>query len=598
MNITFVCRHGSPRSRRVRIRPGKPVYKEKTKHRASSFIIEKSFILFQESCYNLLLRLFLGKTESHEFDELIAGNLSDGRLVDQACFHRVRRQFRFCHNAGVIHDNGVTGGMAGTLVVSIDHGGEYLNGIALGHGTGNDVGTAVHTVQIHAEIGLGTLFLMGHDLLMDLQLCAVGQFARGVADGIVDTLDLSGLHLHVGVFRHLDLCGGVHDASAGTGAFSIVLLNVFDFGVLADMEAVNSVMTGFLTAAVGDAAAGDDSDVAVLSHIKVIVYQILDAGLGDDHRDMDGLVDRVVFDDDIGHITHIDIVKGASLFMVVPASANTIAKLANGIADNMLTASFLAATCPKLIAPAMNVNMYQNRATQRNINQLKKDGVLFVEPDTGLLACGVVGKGKLADFATIRLMMDYALSEHPLLGKKVLVSAGPTQESLDPVRFISNHSTGKMGYAIARAAFLLGAQVKIISGPVNITLPLVEIEHITTANEMYDKKSDDTLTITFNKNRDILQALGENKKDNQVICGFAMETENLLENAKKKLINKNADMIVANSLTEQGAGFGTDTNIVTFITRDGHESLKKSSKEELGFKILMKLKEIEDEKCY
>ncbi len=243
-----------------------------------------------------------------------------------------------------------------------------------------------------------------------------------------------------------------------------------------------------------------------------------------------------VFDDDIGHITHIDIVKGASLFMVVPASANTIAKLANGIADNMLTASFLAATCPKLIAPAMNVNMYQNRATQRNINQLKKDGVLFVEPDTGLLACGVVGKGKLADFATIRLMMDYALSEHPLLGKKVLVSAGPTQESLDPVRFISNHSTGKMGYAIARAAFLLGAQVKIISGPVNITLPLVEIEHITTANEMYDalvnlapfydyiimsaavgdyraehiaenkiKKSDDTLTITFNKNRDILR---------------------------------------------------------------------------------------------
>ena len=336
-----------------------------------------------------------------------------------------------------------------------------------------------------------------------------------------------------------------------------------------------------------------------------------------------------VFDDDIGHITHIDIVKGASLFMVVPASANTIAKLANGIADNMLTASFLTATCPKLIAPAMNVNMYQNRATQRNINQLKKDGVLFVEPDTGLLACGVVGKGKLADFATIRLMMDYALSEHPLLGKKVLVSAGPTQESLDPVRFISNHSTGKMGYAIARAAFLLGAQVKIISGPVNITLPLVEIEHITTANEMYDalvnlapfydyiimsaavgdyraehiaenkiKKSDDTLTITFNKNRDILQAVGENKKDNQVICGFAMETENLLENAKKKLINKNADMIVANSLTEQGAGFGTDTNIVTFITRDGHESLKKSSKEELGFKILMKLKEIEDEKCY
>lgn len=332
-----------------------------------------------------------------------------------------------------------------------------------------------------------------------------------------------------------------------------------------------------------------------------------------------------VFDDDIGHITHIDLVKDADLFMVVPASANTIAKLANGIADNMLTASFLAATCPKLIAPAMNVNMYQNKATQRNINQLKKDGILFVEPDTGLLACGIVGKGKLADFTTIRLMMDYALSNHPLSGKKVLVSAGPTQESLDPVRFISNHSTGKMGYAIARAAFLLGAQVKIVSGPVNINLPLIEVEHVTTAHEMYDalvtlapfydyiimsaavgdyraehiaenkiKKHSDTLSVTFKKNCDILQALGENKKDHQVICGFAMETENLLENAQKKLINKNADMIVANSLTEQGAGFGTDTNIVTFITREGNESLKKSSKEELGFKILMKLKEIEE----
>ena len=333
-----------------------------------------------------------------------------------------------------------------------------------------------------------------------------------------------------------------------------------------------------------------------------------------------------VFDDDPGCITHVDIVKDADLFMIVPASATTIAKCANGIADNMLTAAFLAATCPKLIAPAMNVHMYENKATQRNIQTLKDDGVLFVEPAVGLLACGDTGKGKLADYDHLHLMMEYALSDHPLQGKKVLVTAGPTQEALDPVRFLTNHSSGKMGYSIARAAFILGAKVRLIHGPTSLKpVPYIINQSITSAQDLFEcvkrhhthydyiimsaavgdyraehiaenkiKKHSDTLSVTFKKNRDILQALGENKKDHQVICGFAMETENLLENAQKKLINKNADMIVANSLTEQGAGFGTDTNIVTFITREGNESLKKSSKEELGFKILMKLKEIEE----
>ena len=175
-----------------------------------------------------------------------------------------------------------------------------------------------------------------------------------------------------------------------------------------------------------------------------------------------------VFDDDPGTITHVDIVKNADAFIVVPASATTMAKLAYGIADNMLTAAFLAATCPKLIAPAMNVHMYENNATQRNIDTLKNDGVLFIEPGTGLLACGDIGKGKLADYNSIKLMIEYALHSHPLKGKRVLISAGPTRESMDPVRFISNHSTGKMGYAIARAAFLLGADVTLAHGPVSL----------------------------------------------------------------------------------------------------------------------------------
>lgn len=336
-----------------------------------------------------------------------------------------------------------------------------------------------------------------------------------------------------------------------------------------------------------------------------------------------------VFDDDYDSIKHIDLVKDASLFMIVPASANTIAKCANGLADNMLTAAYLAATCPKLIAPSMNTHMLEAPATKRNLKTLEEDGVVIASPDVGLLACGVTGKGKLVDYETLRLMMDYAMSDHPLKGKKVLVTAGPTQESMDPVRFISNHSTGKMGYAIAKAAFILGADVHLLSGPVALPQPpLISFESFTSALELYEimqkespffdyiimsaaigdyradniedekiKKKGDTLTITFKKNPDILAYLGAHKKDHQVICGFAMETQNLLENASEKLSKKNADMIVANSLKTKGAGFGTNTNVATLITKEKVEPLDIMSKEELGFLILKKCKELEETTC-
>ena len=325
-----------------------------------------------------------------------------------------------------------------------------------------------------------------------------------------------------------------------------------------------------------------------------------------------------VFDDDPHCITHVDIVKDADLFMIVPASATTIAKCANGIADNMLTAAFLAATCPKLIAPAMNVHMYENKATQRNIQTLKDDGVLFVEPATGLLACGDTGKGKLADYDHLHLMMEYALSDHPLKGKKVLVTAGPTQESIDPVRFLTNHSSGKMGYAIARAAFVLGAQVRLVSGPTGLKpVPFVINQSITTAQELFEcvkrhhthydyiimaaavgdyspvktysekiKKNEDELTITFKKNPDILDYIGHHQVEHQVICGFAMETKNLIENASKKLNNKRCDLIVANHLKIEGAGFQNDTNVVTIMTHDSMKDIDKMSKTSLSYIIL------------
>ena len=325
-----------------------------------------------------------------------------------------------------------------------------------------------------------------------------------------------------------------------------------------------------------------------------------------------------VFDDEPETITHVDLVKDADLFVVVPASAHTIAKLAHGLADNMLTNAFLAATCPKLIAPAMNVHMYENPITQKNISLLKDLGVYFIEPATGLLACGDIGKGKLADLDDIKAMIEYVLCHKTLVNKKVLISAGPTAEDIDPVRFITNHSSGKMGYSLAKAAFNLGADVTLVSGPTALKKPFgVNRIDVTSANDMYEamiknshdadliimsaavadysvkeianekiKKNDDSLVLELKKNKDILFELGQNKKENQLICGFAMETQDLIENATKKLNKKNCDMIVANSLRKEGAGFKGDTNIVSIINKDGVKDLDMMSKEELAYKII------------
>lgn len=328
-------------------------------------------------------------------------------------------------------------------------------------------------------------------------------------------------------------------------------------------------------------------------------------------------------------ITHVDIVKDADLFMVVPASAHTIAKLAYGMADNMLTSAFLAATCPKLIAPAMNVHMYENPITQKNMQLLKETGVIFVEPISGLLACGDTGNGKLADEDTLLEMIDYMLAPKTLSGKNILISAGPTQESLDPVRFITNHSSGKMGYALAKAAFQLGANVTLVSGPTHLKKPHgVNVIDVISANDMYHqiiqrvkeydymimsaavgdyacneiadekiKKHTDTLTLELHKNKDILLEIGKRRLASQVICGFAMETSHLIENAQMKLQKKNCDMIVANHLKTDGAGFQGDTNVVSILTQQEITDYQKMSKQELAYIILNQMKKLEEEKC-
>lgn len=317
-------------------------------------------------------------------------------------------------------------------------------------------------------------------------------------------------------------------------------------------------------------------------------------------------------------ITHVDIVKDADLFLIAPASAHTIAKLAHGFADNMLTSAFLAATCPKLLAPAMNVHMYENPITQQNIQFLKKQGVYFIEPQNGILACGDIGKGKLAEKEDIFEMIQYVLSPKPLIGKNVLISAGPTQESIDPVRYLTNHSSGKMGYALAKAAFCLGANVTLVSGPTQLKKPYgIDIKNVVSAQEMYEeilrisdqqdilimaaavadyssaniseekiKKNDTQMNLTLQKNKDILYALGQRKKEHQIICGFAMETNHLIENATQKLNKKNCDMIVANHLKVKGAGFQGDTNVVSMITKDGIKDYGLLSKDDLAYEIL------------
>lgn len=327
-------------------------------------------------------------------------------------------------------------------------------------------------------------------------------------------------------------------------------------------------------------------------------------------------------------IAHISLAKWADAFVIVPASANVIAKVVHGIADDSLTSTFLAATCPKCICPAMNVNMYENPITQHNLNIARSLGYEVVEPATGLLACHDVGKGKLADIPTIQEAITNLFVEKKLEGKHVLVSAGPTQESLDPVRYITNHSSGKQGYAIAKAAKAMGAKVKLVSGPVAIDKPNgIEVIDITSARDLYNamtsnqewadyiimsaavadyrpkdiadqkiKKSDDDLKIDLVRNPDILQTLGQNKKDNQIICGFAMETSDLDAHAKEKLVKKNCDMLIGNHLFTEGAGFKNDTNVVTFLTQNTLEHWPKLTKSELGYKILDQMIQLEKEK--
>ena len=325
-------------------------------------------------------------------------------------------------------------------------------------------------------------------------------------------------------------------------------------------------------------------------------------------------------------IKHIELAKKADCFVIAPASANCIAKVANGIADDMLSTTFLAATCKKLIAPAMNVNMFDNLATQRNIERCKSYGIQFVEPAEGLLACGDIGRGKLADQEDIIEMMEYCLEPKPLRNKKVLVTAGPTIEAIDPVRFISNHSSGKMGFALAKKAFQLGGDVTLISGPTNLKAPYgVKVIYITNAKELFEevkkvyqkqeyiikaaavgdyrikevatqkiKKSEDSLSLELIKNEDILAYLGSHKTK-QTICGFAMETEHLKENARKKCIAKNCDLLIANDLNEPGAGFKVDTNKVAFITPTSYLEKEVMTKDALSKEILETLLKIKED---
>lgn len=319
------------------------------------------------------------------------------------------------------------------------------------------------------------------------------------------------------------------------------------------------------------------------------------------------------------HVAHVSLSQKADVFMIAPASANIIGKFANGIADDMLSTMALAASCKIIVAPAMNTHMYENKIVQDNLDKLKKFGFEVIEPAAGRLACGDVGAGKLPNED---ILLDYIRREiefqKDMAGLKVLVTAGPTVEKIDPVRYITNHSSGKMGYAVAEIASKRGADVTLISGPVHIEPPaFVKIVNIQSADDMYNavmdnlsdcdilvkaaavadytvpdvsdekiKKKDDDLSLALSRTKDILKAVGERKTDRQIICGFSMETSNLIENSKKKLVSKNCDMIIANNLKDDGAGFGVDTNKVTIITENNADSLDVMTKKETAEKIL------------
>lgn len=325
-------------------------------------------------------------------------------------------------------------------------------------------------------------------------------------------------------------------------------------------------------------------------------------------------------------VEHVALAQLADVIMVAPATANVIAKLSHGLADDMLTTTILASRAPKIIAPAMNTGMYENPVTQDNIRLLQHYGMEVITPACGHLACGDNGAGKMPEPETLFQYLCKAVAhEKDMAGMKVLVTAGPTQEAIDPVRYITNHSSGKMGYSIAKACALRGANVTLVSGRTSLEAPLfVNTVPVISAKDMYEevtsrsaemdiiikaaavadyrpcnvadekikKKDDDAMSIPLERTDDILKYLGEHKKAGQFLCGFSMETQNMLENSKKKLQKKNLDMIVANNLKMQGAGFETDTNIVTMITEDQVFELELMSKEDVAFRLLDKILEL------
>ena len=324
-------------------------------------------------------------------------------------------------------------------------------------------------------------------------------------------------------------------------------------------------------------------------------------------------------------VEHVALAKRADVVLVAPASANVIGKIANGISDDMLTTTIMACPCKKIISPAMNTNMYYNPIVQDNIAKLKRFDMEVIEPDNGYLACGDIGAGKMPSET---VLLDYILREvqydKDLAGKKVLVTAGPTREAIDPVRYITNHSTGKMGYAIARDCMLRGADVTLVSGKTSITPPpFVKVVDVVSAADMFEavkdsykdmdyiiktaavadytpaitydnkvKKSDDDMSIALKRTTDILKYLGEHKSDSQILVGFSMETENMIENSRTKLEKKNLDMIVANNVKDEGAGFGIDTNKVTLITKDTLTPLPVMTKSEVAHTLMDTIKNL------
>ena len=318
-------------------------------------------------------------------------------------------------------------------------------------------------------------------------------------------------------------------------------------------------------------------------------------------------------------VEHVSLAKKADVVLIAPATANVIAKLAHGLADDMLTTTVLACTCKKIISPAMNTRMFENSITQDNLKICEKYGMEVISPASGYLACGDTGAGKMPE---PEVLLQYILKEilykKDLTGKKILVTAGPTREAIDPVRYITNHSTGKMGYAIAKVAGYRGADVTLVTGPAEAEIPMfVHVVKVTSARDMFEavtsrsgemdaiikaaavadyrpktvgtektKKSDGDMAIELERTDDILKYLGEHKKEGQFLCGFSMETQNMMENSRKKLEKKNLDMIVANNLKVAGAGFGTDTNVVTLITKEKEVQLEIMPKEEVAVHLL------------